>query len=122
VDVHDVAGGHLLALERGKPGERYILGCQNLTLRQIFITLEQISGQRAPTRRIPYALALMAGAVSTAWANVTGIEPRAPLDGVRMARKKMFVRHEKARTGLGFDPGPVEAALARAIEWFRANG
>jgi dihydroflavonol-4-reductase len=122
VDVRDVARGHLLALDQGRPGARYILGCENLTLRQIFTKLEQISGQKAPTHRIPYALAFLAGVVSTTWANVTGIEPRAPLDGVRMARKKMFVSHQKAGAELQFAPQSVDAALQRATEWFRANG
>ena len=122
VDVRDVARGHLQALDRGRPGSRYILGCDNLTLRQIFIKLEQISGQPAPTHRIPYALAFLAGVVCTAWADVTGTEPRAPLDGVRMSRKRMFVSHEKARIELQFAPQPVDAALKRATDWFRANG
>jgi dihydroflavonol-4-reductase len=72
--------------------------------------------------RIPYAVALAAGVATTAWARVTGIEPRAPLDAVRMAKKKMWVSHAKAARELGFQPGPVEPALARAIEWFRSNG
>jgi dihydroflavonol-4-reductase len=67
-------------------------------------------------------VAYAAGVASTAWANVTGVEPRAPLDAVKMARKKMWVRHEKAAKELGFAPGPASTALARAVEWFRANG
>ena len=122
VDARDVATGHLLAAERGRAGERYILGGENLTLRRIFEKLEMISGVRAPKRRVPYWLAYGAGVVSTAWARLAGGEPRAPLDGVRMARKKMFVSHEKASRELGYDPGPAEEALRRAVEWFRANG
>ncbi|MGE5567618.1 MAG: hopanoid-associated sugar epimerase [Rhodospirillales bacterium] len=122
VDVRDVAEGHLLAADRGKPGERYILGCANLTLAEIFGMLEKISGCAAPRRRIPYAVAYAAGLLSTGWAAVTGREPRAPLNGVRMAKKKMFVSHEKAARELGFSPGPVEDALCRAVEWFRGNG
>ncbi len=122
IDVRDVAEGHLLAAERGCPGERYILGCQNLTLQQIFNRLGAMSGKTAPTRRIPYAVAYLAGLGSTAWANITGREPVAPLEGVRMARYKMFVSHAKAAEKLGFSPGPVDAALDRAIGWFRANG
>jgi dihydroflavonol-4-reductase len=122
VDVEDVAEGHVLAWERGKPGERYILGCQNLTLEEIFARLERASGRKAPTRRIPYAVAYAAGVASTAWAGVTGRAPRAPLDAVRMARKKMFVSHAKAARELGYSPGPVEGALERAVTWFRANG
>jgi len=122
VDVRDVAEGHLLAEERGQAGERYILGCENLTLEEIFARLEKVSGRKAPTRKIPYALAYAAGVVSTGWAAVTGRPPRAPLDGVRMARKKMFVSHAKAAAELGYSPGSVDGALERAVEWFGANG
>lgn len=120
VDVRDTAAGHLLACERGKPGERYILGCENLTLVEILEKLAAITGKAAPRVRLPYAAAWIAGVITTAVANVTGRPPRAPLDAVRMARKKMFVSHEKARRELGFVPGPVDAALGRAVEWFRA--
>lgn len=122
VDVDDTAEGHLLAAERGKPGERYILGRDNLTLEQILIRLAVVSGRTAPRLRIPYGVAYMAGLASTAWANLTGNEPRAPLDAVRMARKKMFVSCDKAKRELGFNPGPVDGALGRAVTWFRANG
>ncbi|MBI3681756.1 MAG: NAD-dependent epimerase/dehydratase family protein [Acidobacteria bacterium] len=122
VDVRDVARGHLLAAEQGKPGERYILGCQNLTLREILERLAPLCGRPAPKARIPYAAAYGIGLFSTGWAYLTGVEPRAPLAGVRMARKKMFVSCEKAKRELGFDPAPVDGALQRAVEWFRANG
>lgn len=122
VDASDVAEGHLLACERGRTGERYILGCQNLTLREIFGRLEGISGCPAPSVRLPWTIAFGAGVVSTAWAGLTGREPRAPLEGVRMARKKMWVSHAKAQTELGFRPGPVEGALQKAVNWFRENG
>jgi dihydroflavonol-4-reductase len=122
VDVDDTSEGHLLALERGRPGERYILGCENLTLEQILTRLARISGGRAPRWRIPYAVAYMVGLASTGWANLTGVEPRAPLDAVKMARKRMFVSLDKAKRELGFNPGPVDGALERAVNWFRANG
>lgn len=122
VDVRDVAAGHLLACERGRTGERYILGGENLTLQQIFAKLEVISGLPAPKLKLPYAVAYAAGVVSTAWANVSGMEPRAPLDAVKMARKKMWVRHDKAAAELGYQPGPSTQALRRAVEWFGANG
>jgi len=122
VDARDVALGQLLACERGRAGERYILGSENLTLAQILEKLAVIAGRPAPTVRLPYAVAYAAGVVTTAWARVTGKPPRAPLDAVRMARKKMFVSHAKAARELGFRPAPVEGALRRAVEWFRANG
>ena len=122
VDVGDISEGHLLALERGRSGERYILGCENLTLEQILTRLAGISGGHAPRWRIPYAVAYAAGVASTGWANLTGHEPRAPLDAVKMARKKMFVSLDKAKRELGFNPGPVDGALKRAVDWFRANG
>jgi dihydroflavonol-4-reductase len=122
VDVRDVAAGHLAACDRGKAGERYILGAENLTLQSIFGMLAKAVGRPAPRMRIPYAVAYAAGVVSTAWAGVTGKEPLAPLDGVRMARKKMWVRLDKAERELGYAPGPAANALERAVEWFRANG
>ena len=122
VDVRDIAEGHWLACERGRQGERYILGSENLTLAQILRQLAQITGRRAPTTRLPYALAWCAGACSTAWAGVTGTPPRIPMEAVRMARKKMWVTHEKARRELGFSPGPARQALARAVEWFQGAG
>lgn len=122
VDVHDVAEGHWLACEKGAPGERYILGSENLTLQQIFERLEKISGVRAPGQRIPWVIALAAGAANTAWASLTGHAPRVPLDAVRMARKKMFVTHGKAKRELGYVPNSPDAALQRAVSWFQANG
>ena len=121
VDVRDVAEGHLMACERGRVGERYILGAENLTLEQIFLKLAEITGRPAPRLRIPYVVAWVVGVISTAFAEITGHEPRAPLDGVRMARKKMWVNHSKAAQELGYCPGPAAEALRRATEWFRAN-
>ena len=121
VDAGDTARGHLLACERGKTGERYILGCENLTLGAIFQRLSKVAGIPAPSIRIPYAAAYAAGVVSTAWAGITGRPPVAPLEGVRMAKKKMWVRHDKAAHELGFAPGPVDEALRRAVEWFRGQ-
>ncbi len=119
VDVRDTAEGHWLACQRGRVGERYILGSENLTLAEILRKLARITGRKAPTLRLPYWVAWCAGACSTAWAEITGVAPRVPLDAVRMARKKMWVSHQKARRELGFEPGPADAALARAVEWFQ---
>jgi dihydroflavonol-4-reductase len=118
VDVRDTAEAHLLACERGRVGERYILGSENLTLAQILQKLAAITGRKAPTVKLPYAVAYVAGFFSTAWAGVTGTPPRVPIEAVRMARKKMWVTHEKARRELGFHPGPAETALRRAVDWF----
>ena len=121
VDVRDVAQGHLLAAERGRPGERYILGARNMTLREILEELGRLGGRPAPKVRIPYGVAWAYAAAGTVWARWSGKEPRASLDAVRMSRKKMFVRTAKAERELGFQPCPVEEALRRAIEWFREN-
>ena len=120
--VADVAAGHLLALERGRVGERYILGGENLTLREILTHLAHFAGVAAPKVRLPWAIAAAAGAVSTGIAWMTGSEPKVPWDGVRMARKKMWVTHKKAERELEYTPGPAQEALRCAVEWFRANG
>jgi dihydroflavonol-4-reductase len=122
VDVADVARGHWAAFERGRVGERYILGGENLTLQQILGKLAEVTGKPAPALRIPYAVAYAAGVASTGWAAMTGREPMAPLDAVRMARKKMWVRHDKAARELGSSAGPAGSALKKAVEWFQANG
>ena len=123
VDVIDCADGHLLAMEKAAPGERYILGGENLTLKQILDKLAAITGLPSPSIRLPYAVAYATGVVDTL---VTGKirqrEPRVTLDSVRMGRKKMFVTSAKAERELGWNPGPVDGALRRAVEWFRANG
>jgi len=119
LDVRDCAEGHLLACERGRAGERYILGSENLTLAAILGKLARIAGRKPPTVRLPYALAWCAGVCSTAWAGISGQPPRVPLDAVRMGRKKMWVTHQKAAQELGFHPAPADAALARAVAWFQ---
>jgi dihydroflavonol-4-reductase len=120
VDVRDTADAHWLACEHGRPGERYILGSENLTLAQILQKLAKITGRKAPTTKLPYAVAYCAGACSTAWAEVTGKPPRVPLDAVRMAKKKMWVAHEKASRELGFQPGSADQALQRSVAWFQS--
>jgi dihydroflavonol-4-reductase len=123
VDVDDCARGHLMAAEKAVPGERYILGGENLTLKQILDKLAAITGLPSPSIRLPYAVAYATGVVDTL---VTGRiqqrEPRVTLDSVRMGRKKMFVSSAKAERDLGWSPSSVDGALLRAVEWFRANG
>ena len=123
VDVVDCAHGHLLAMEKAIPGERYILGSENLTLKQILDKLAAITGLPSPKVKLPYAMAYATGVVDTL---VTGTirkrEPRVTLDSVRMGRKKMFVSSAKAQRQLGWNPRPVDDALRRAVEWFQANG
>ncbi len=120
VHVSDVAAGHLAACERGRVGERYILGGENLTLGQILKELAAITGRKAPTVELPYFVAYTAGMVTTAWAQLTGTPPRAPLEAVRMARKKMWVTHEKATRELGYTARPAREALADAVAWFES--
>ncbi len=122
VDARETAEGHWLACEHGRPGERYILGSENLTLREIFEKLFRISGRPAPKTQIPWGVAWLAGAVSTALAGLTGKPPRVPLAAVQMARKKMWVTHAKAERELGFHPSPAEVALRKAVEWFQSHG
>ncbi len=122
VDVEDVARGHLLACEYGTPGERYILGSENLTMREILETLSEISGRPAPKMQIPYPVAMGFARMSTAWAAISGKPPRAPIDAVRMAKKKMFVSSAKAERQLGYRPGTARNALANAVRWYRENG
>jgi dihydroflavonol-4-reductase len=122
VAVEDVAAGHLLAAERGQIGERYILGHRNMTLKEILDVLARVTGRPAPRVRLPHAVAYMAGLADEMLARVTGRAPQIPLDGVRMARHKMFVDGSRAVRELGFAPGPVEAALERAVAWYQEHG
>jgi dihydroflavonol-4-reductase len=122
VPVEDAAAGHLLAAERGAVGERYILGGENLTLKQVLDMLARFSDRPGPQVRLPHAVALAAGYGDAAISRLLGREPRIPLEGVRMARHSMFVDAGKAREALGFVAGPVASALERAVRWYQANG
>src|SRR6266699_5299712 len=123
VDVKECARGHLAALEKGRTGERYILGGENLTLKQILDKLAAITGLPSPKVRVPYVLALATGVVDeVVTGHIFGREPRATIDAVRMGRKKMFVSSAKAERELGWKTVPVDDALRRAVEWFSANG
>jgi len=123
VDVVDCAQGHLLAMEKAVPGERYILGGENLTLKQILDKLAAITGLPSPKMKLPYAVAYATGVVDTLVSGtIMRREPRVTLDAVRMGRKKMFITSAKAERELGWNPGPVDGALRRAVDWFQANG
>ncbi len=122
VDVRDVARGHLLAAERGRVGERYILGCRNMTLQEIYAALAALTGLPAPRRRVPHWLPLAAGALDTGLSRLTGRPPRVPLEAVKLARHRMFFDAAKAVRELGLPQTPVEEPLERAVRWFRANG
>jgi dihydroflavonol-4-reductase len=122
VPVEDAAAGHLLAAEHGRVGERYILGGENLTLKQALEILSQVSGRPAPRVRVPHFLALAAGYADAALSRLIGREPQIPLEGVRMSRHSMFVNTGKARVELRFSPGPLTAAFERAVRWYESSG
>ena len=123
VDVRECARGHVAAAEKGRSGERYILGGEDLTLKQILDRLAAISGLPSPRIKLPYAVALVTGAVDTLLTGVLlGREPRVTLDSVRMGRKKMFASSAKAERELGWKTVAVDDALRRAVEWFQAHG
>jgi dihydroflavonol-4-reductase len=123
VDVSEVAKAHFTALTKGRPGQRYILGGENLSLKQILDKMSAITGIPSPTVKIPFAVA---AAYAFFEENITGrirgLEPRATLEEVRMGRKKMFASSAKAQQELGFRVAPVYGAMRQAIEWFRAHG
>jgi dihydroflavonol-4-reductase len=123
VDVRECARGHVAALEKGKSGERYILGGENLTLKQILDKLGAISSLPSPRVKLPYFVAYVAGAVDqTVSGRLLGREPRATVETVRMGKKKMWASSGKAERELGWKTMPADGALRRAVEWFRANG
>jgi dihydroflavonol-4-reductase len=123
VDVQSVAAMHVAALERGMPGERYILGGENLTLKQILDRMAAMTGLPSPTVRVPHAVA-MTFAFFDEWiaGRILRREPRATVEAVRMGKKKMFASSAKAEREFGYQAIPVDAALHAAIDWFRAHG
>jgi dihydroflavonol-4-reductase len=122
VHVRDVAQGHLLAAERGKFGERYILGHRDLPLTELFGMLAELTGRRPPRFRVPYALAWLGAAGSEGVARLTGRPPAVPLTAVRMARKRMYFSSARAVRELGMPQTDVRQALADAVAWFEAHG
>ncbi|MBA0085919.1 MAG: NAD-dependent epimerase/dehydratase family protein, partial [Acidobacteria bacterium Pan2503] len=122
VGVEECAAGHLLAAEKGKVGERYLLGGENLTLKQLLDALSRITGLPAPKLKIPHGLALGVAYASTLFSRLIGREPGVPVEGVKIARHTMFVDCSRAQRELGFKAGPVAAALERAVRWYEANG
>jgi dihydroflavonol-4-reductase len=122
IDVDDVAAGHLLAMQKGRQGERYILGCKNLMLREVFEILSTLTGVKAPAIKLP-RLAVLPLAYLNHWiANLTGRPPRIPLEGVKMAKYKMHYDCSKAIRELGLPQTPPETALEKAVKWFRDHG
>ncbi|MCH8096389.1 MAG: NAD-dependent epimerase/dehydratase family protein [Proteobacteria bacterium] len=123
VHVDDVAAGHLLAFERGRVGERYILGAENLSLREILTEIAGLVGRRPPRLRLPHNLLLPVAVIAEGWARLTGLgPPMVTLDGIRLSKKKMFFTHAKAKRELGYAPRPVAEAFREAIAWFRQFG
>ncbi len=121
--VDDVAEGHLLAFEKGRAGERYILGGENMTLREILAVIAGIVGRKPPTIALPHDLILPFAYLAELWAkHVSGKEPFATVDGLNQARKKMFFRHDKAARELGYKPRPAAEALKDAVAWFKQHG
>lgn len=122
-DVKEVARGHLLAMEKARPGERYILGGENLTLKQILDKLSVLTGLPAPTMKVPHGVAMAFAAFDQFFTGtLMGKEPRATIDAVKMGRKKMFASSAKAQRELGYRIVPVESALQRAVSWFQEHG
>lgn len=122
IDVDDCARGHILAAEKGTIGEKYLLGGENLMLKEILSLLAGITGEAAPQIRLPYTPVLLAAACSTFLSHFTGKEPMIPLTAVRMAKKIMFFSPAKAERDLGLPKRPAREALARSVAWYRENG
>jgi dihydroflavonol-4-reductase len=122
VHVDDVAAGHLLAYHRGRAGERYILGGEDMTLREILAHIARLTGRKPPSIRLPYAAVLPIAYLAEAWAKVSGRSGRVTLEGVRMSRKRMFFSSAKAIRELGYSWRPPAQAFDDAVRWFRERG
>ena len=119
VSVRDVATAHVLALERGVPSQRYLAGGVNLSLAELFALIATAAGRPAPSRELPYAVALAAALADEARSRLTGATPRVPLEGVRMGRMPMYSSSAKAEAELGYRPSAIEPAIAEAVTWYR---
>jgi dihydroflavonol-4-reductase len=122
VGVEECAAGHLLAAEKAKVGERYLLGGENLTFKALLDMLSKITGLPTPKLKIPHGLALGVAYASTVFSRLIGRVPQIPIEAVKVARHMMFVDCSRAQRELGFKAGPVAAALERAVRWYEANG
>jgi dihydroflavonol-4-reductase len=122
VSVDDCAKGHLLAAEKGRIGERYLLGARNMTLKEILEALAPIAGRPAPRIRLPHAVAIAAAHADELFSRLTGREPQIPVEGARMSRYRMFVASDKAERELGYKPGPIEPALVETVGWYQEHG
>ena len=122
VGVEECAAGHLLVAERGKVGERYLLGAENLTLKEMLDTLAKITSLPAPGMKIPHGVALGVAYVESTLSRLVGREPQIPVEGVKIAQHRMFVDCSRAQKELGFQPGSVAAALERAVRWYQLKG
>ena len=122
VGVEEFAAGHILVAEKGIAGERYLLGGENLTLKAMLDKLAELTGLPAPTLKIPHGVALGVAYAETAFSRLIGREPQIPVEGVKIAQHMMFVDASRAVRELGFQAGPVSAALERAVRWYEANG
>jgi dihydroflavonol-4-reductase len=122
VGVEECAAGHILVAEKGLVGERYLLGSENLTLKEVLDILAKITGLPAPTLKIPHNVALGVAYAETAFSRLIGREPQIPVEGVKIAQHMMFVDTKRAPRELGFQPGSAIAAFERAVRWYQANG
>lgn len=122
VHVDDVAEGHVLAWERGQSGHRYVLGGENMSLKSILAMVAGLTGRRAPWLKLPHAAVLPVAHVAEAWARFSGIAPNVTVDGVKLARHRMYFSSRRAEAELGYRARPAREALGDAIEWFRDNG
>lgn len=121
VHVDDVAAGHLLALERGTPGERYVLGGEDMTLGELLAVVADCCGRAPPRLRIPHTIAMGVAFAAEGWAHIAGGEPRATRDAVRMSRKHMYFSSAKAARELGYSARPARQAIEEAAEWFASG-